>query len=141
MITLGNRISRQFYRTMASPIKKVDIDDRGTFKYILIKVSSPKADGQFEDQLIVRGYAECPYHADINDKVTEELQKLKKSKAITDWRSKVLGGGRIKHDPSSKSINVYGYSQGYGKADHQESVAILKSQYPDYNITWSDEGY
>lgn len=51
------------------------------------------------------------FAADINDKVTDELQALKSSKAIKDWRSKVLGGGRIKHDPGAKTINVYGYSQ------------------------------
>lgn len=49
--------------------------------------------------------------ADINDKTTEELQALKLSKAIRDWRAKVLGGGRIKHDPNTKTLNVYGYSQ------------------------------
>ncbi|XP_050293454.1 14 kDa phosphohistidine phosphatase-like [Anthonomus grandis grandis] len=132
-------------RKMASSaipqVKNVDIDPRGTFKYILIKVSCPNDQGKFEDKLIVRGYAECGYHADINDKVTEELQALKAGSTIKDWRSKVLGGGRIKHDPDGKTLNVYGYSQGYGKADHQLSVDILKTQFPNYNITWSDEGY
>ncbi|XP_060526185.1 14 kDa phosphohistidine phosphatase-like [Cylas formicarius] len=132
-------------RKMASSaipqIKSVDIDPSGVFKYILIKVSSPNESGKFEDKLIVRGYAECPYHAGINDKTTEELQTLKVSKSISDWRAKVLGGGRIKHDPQAKTINVYGYSQGYGKADHKQTVDILKSQYPDYSITWADEGY
>nr|CAH7722667.1 unnamed protein product [Callosobruchus chinensis] len=79
--------------------------------------------------------------ADINDKVTNELQDLKESKAIRDWRSKVLGGGRINHDAESKTLKVYGYSQGYGKADHQLTVDILKQVYPDYNISFSDEGY
>ncbi|KAH1005442.1 hypothetical protein HUJ04_006431 [Dendroctonus ponderosae] len=80
-------------------------------------------------------------NSDINDKVTDELQALKSSKVIKDWRSKVLGGGRIKHDPGAKTINVYGYSQGFGKADHELSVDIIKTQYPSYQITWSDEGY
>lgn len=31
--------------------------------------------------------------------------------------------------------------QGFGKADHQVSVGLLKKKYPDYVITWSDEGY
>ncbi|XP_074029008.1 14 kDa phosphohistidine phosphatase [Leptinotarsa decemlineata] len=132
-------------RNMASSVigqvKDVDIDPNGVFKYILIKITSPNAEGKLEDKLIVRGYAECPYHADINDKVTSELQALKASKVIRDWRSKVLGGGRISHDPESKQIKVYGYSQGYGKADHQVSVDILKKTYPDYEINFSDEGY
>ncbi|KAG5880130.1 hypothetical protein JTB14_027504 [Gonioctena quinquepunctata] len=79
--------------------------------------------------------------ADINDKVTSELQALKASKAIRDWRSKVLGGGRINHDPDTKNIKVYGYSQGYGKPEHQLTVDILKKIYSDYDISFSDEGY
>lgn len=31
--------------------------------------------------------------------------------------------------------------QGYGKADHQLTVDVLKKQYPEYNISFSDEGY
>lgn len=61
-------IASQQLRKMASAaipqIKNVDIDPRGTFKYILIKVSSPDPDGKFEDKLIVRGYAECGYHCE-----------------------------------------------------------------------------
>lgn len=49
--------------------------------------------------------------ADINDKVTEQLQKLKSDGTLKDWRAKVLGGGRIAHDATSKTIKVYGYSQ------------------------------
>ncbi|XP_050497908.1 14 kDa phosphohistidine phosphatase-like [Diabrotica virgifera virgifera] len=122
-------------------VKDVDIDASGVFKYILIKLSSAASDGKLVDKLIVRGYAECPFHADINDQVTSDLQKLKSSKVIQDWRTKVLGGGRIQHDPEDKKILVYGYSQGYGKADHQLTVDILKTAYPDYSITYSDEGY
>lgn len=31
--------------------------------------------------------------------------------------------------------------QGYGQADHQMSTEILKKKYPDYSITFSNEGY
>lgn len=43
--------------------------------------------------------------------MTEELQLLKTKGELANWRSKVLGGGRIKHDPDGKKIQVYGYSQ------------------------------
>lgn len=127
--------------TVIPQVKDVDIDPNGVFKYILLKVTSPDAEGKLVDKLIVRGYVECPYHADINDKTTSELQNLKASKVIRDWRLKVLGGGRINHDAEAKNIKVYGYSQGYGKADHQLTVDILRKTYPDYEITFSDEGY
>jgi phosphohistidine phosphatase len=40
------------------------------------------------------------------------------------------------------SISLNGnFFQGYGKADHTISVELLKKVYPDYEITWSDEGY
>ncbi|KAK9692973.1 Janus/Ocnus family (Ocnus) [Popillia japonica] len=81
------------------------------------------------------------YMGDINDKVTEQLQKLKSDGVLKDWQTKVLGGGRIAHDAAAKAIKVYGYSQGYGKADHQVAVALIKKFYPNYAITWSDEGY
>ncbi|KAL6420194.1 hypothetical protein ACFW04_013817 [Cataglyphis niger] len=73
--------------------------------------------------------------ADIFDKVDEEI------KAHAGLRANCVGGGRIEHDPDEKTIKVYGYSQGFGKADHQVSVELLKKKYPDYNITCSDDGY
>ena len=77
------------------------------------------------------------------------------------------GGGRILHEPEKKSILVYGYSQvierclfglfryelcvanlkltntkGFGRADHQMTVDLLKQHYTDYeSITFSNEGY
>lgn len=56
--------SFNFIRRMATAacVPDVDIDPQGVFKYILIKVSVPNDSGKFEDKLIVRGYAECPYH-------------------------------------------------------------------------------
>ncbi|KAG5869615.1 hypothetical protein JTB14_031793 [Gonioctena quinquepunctata] len=53
---------RNMASSLIAPVKDVDIDPSGVFKYILIKVTSPNADGKLEDKLIVRGYAECPFH-------------------------------------------------------------------------------
>uniref|UniRef100_A0A915D904 Sex-regulated protein janus-B n=1 Tax=Ditylenchus dipsaci TaxID=166011 RepID=A0A915D904_9BILA len=108
---------------------KVDIDPSGVFKYILIKVSSKDSDSS---QLIVRGYARCSYHADIYDEV--------KAGASCSLKFKCLGGGRINHEPAKKNILVYGYSQGFGRADHQKAVNLLKGQYPDYSISFSNDG-
>lgn len=43
-------------------LKNVDIDPHGVFKYILMKITSPNMEGKIEEKLIVRGYADCPYH-------------------------------------------------------------------------------
>ncbi|KAG5326568.1 JANA protein, partial [Acromyrmex heyeri] len=73
--------------------------------------------------------------SDIFDEVDEQIKKH------AGLQANCVGGGRIEHDPDEKTIKVYGYSQGFGKADHQVSVDLLKKKYPDYNITCSDEGY
>ena len=38
-------------------------------------------------------------------------------------------------------LKVYGYSMGFGKANHARTVEILQIKYKDYKIEWSDEGY
>ncbi|XP_021269312.1 14 kDa phosphohistidine phosphatase isoform X3 [Numida meleagris] len=80
-----------------------------------------------------------------------------------------LGGGRISHQRQEKKIHVYGYSvvsgaavprkqppgepcvrhcgvevpscEGFGRANHSVTTQKLKAKYPDYEITWADEGY
>lgn len=88
-----------------------------------------------EEKYIVRGYKSCGYHIDIFEKVEPQIQALK-------CKAKCVGGGRILHDPTVKSILVYGYSQGFGRADHTVSHKLLKESFPDYeDIQWSNEGY
>lgn len=53
--------------------------------------------------------------------MTEQLQKLKANGTLKDWTSKVLGGGRIKHDPNSKLLQVYGYSQVRAKQNKKKT--------------------
>ena len=52
-----------------------------------------------------------------------------------------IGGGRILHEKSQKFIKVYGYSVGFGRADHTKTVEVLKTTFPDYKIEWSNDGY
>ncbi|KAK4883431.1 hypothetical protein RN001_006750 [Aquatica leii] len=119
-------------------VPEVDIDASGVFKYILLELRGASAD---DKKKLVRGYAICNYHVDINDMVTDELKKVMGKGDSPKWSTKVLGGGRIIHDSSNKTIKVYGYSQAYGKADHATTVEMLRTIYDDYNISWSDEGY
>ncbi|XP_043275106.1 14 kDa phosphohistidine phosphatase-like [Venturia canescens] len=124
------------FGTMATSLDKitdVDIDANGIFKYILVHVHD---DVNKQSKPIVRGYAKCTWHADIYDEIANEIKPLGPG-----LDTECVGGGRINHDATAKSINVYGYSQGFGKADHRISVDLLKKKYPDYVITWSDEGY
>lgn len=49
---------------------------------------------------------------------------------------KCLGGGRIKHSPVDKTIEIYGYSVGFGAANHQITCELIKKKYTDYKVTW-----
>ncbi|XP_062121492.1 LOW QUALITY PROTEIN: sex-regulated protein janus-A [Drosophila sulfurigaster albostrigata] len=113
----------------------VDIDDCGIFKYVLIKIfGNETGEGKEPSTTVVRGYADCTWHADIYERVQEIVKK-------GSLDTECLGGGRIEHNPDKKYIKIYGYSQGFGKADHLESKRILQTKYKDYEIEASDEGY
>ncbi|RWS31285.1 janus A-like protein [Leptotrombidium deliense] len=111
-------------------LPKVDIDE-GTFKYVLVKLKSKDSS---DEMTIVRGYKWASYHGDIVDKLEEQLGKMR-------IECDCVGGGRITHDKSEQYIKVYGYSQGYGKADHKMTCELLKQNYPTYKIEWTDDGY
>ncbi|XP_064096129.1 14 kDa phosphohistidine phosphatase-like isoform X2 [Macrobrachium nipponense] len=121
---------------MASPLDKVEAADIdvGRFKYILINVHHSPEGGPEVSKHIVRGYSSAGFHSDVYDKVVPAIEKL-------GLDCECLGGGRILHDEEKKTIEVFGYSQGYGRADHSISVEILKKKYPDYKITFSNDGY
>ena len=85
-------------------------------------------------KLLVRGYTWAEYHADIYDAEEEKLRK----KGLD---AQCLGGGRIIRKPNEKYIKVYGYSMGFGRADHTKTVEVLKASYPEYEIEWSNDGY
>ncbi|XP_055605460.1 sex-regulated protein janus-A-like isoform X2 [Uranotaenia lowii] len=116
----------------AVPLAEID---EGVFKYILIRVyGKEKDDGSEPSKNIVRGFLRAQWHSDIYDEVSQSLAGL-------GLETECLGGGRIEHKPDQKFIKVYGYSQGFGKADHQESRRILLTKYEGYEIETSDEGY
>ncbi|KAG5834210.1 hypothetical protein ANANG_G00259140 [Anguilla anguilla] len=104
-------------------IPQVDISSDGVFKYVLIRVHSTE-DGDDSNIEIVRGYAWANYHADIYELVAAELQKG------GELDCQCLGGGRINHDSHAKKIHVYGYSVGFGRADHCVATEKLKARYP-----------
>lgn len=115
-------------------IPPVVIDANGRFKYILIKLTK----NDEEQQYIVRGFASAEYHADILDDFESGLRKLK----IKEVQVECMGGGRILNEANKKEILVYGYSMGYGLADHSITVELIKNNgYGDYKVTFNNEGY
>ncbi|KAM6297248.1 14 kDa phosphohistidine phosphatase [Aegotheles albertisi] len=111
-------------------VPDVDIDGGGVFKYVLVRVRA--AGGAGKD--VVRGHGWAEYHADIYERTEQEL-------AQQGLGCECLGGGRLAHHPAERKIHVYGYSVGFGRADHSVTTEKLKAKYPDYEITWADEGY
>uniref|UniRef100_A0A8C5QLJ5 14 kDa phosphohistidine phosphatase n=1 Tax=Leptobrachium leishanense TaxID=445787 RepID=A0A8C5QLJ5_9ANUR len=116
-----------------SRIPEVDIDSDGVFKYVLIRVNVKFGSEDYKD--IVRGYGWAEYHADIYDKVASELEKNN----VLDCEC--LGGGRICRSSKDRTIHIYGYSLGFGRARHAVSMEKIQAKYPDYKVTWADEGY
>ena len=107
----------------------VVIDD-GSHKYVLI---SARTEGQ--TKMLVRMTAGAPYHADVAKPYVNALRA-----AGVD--ADVPGGGRIAHDPVAKTINIFGFSYGFGKANHAISADICRAHFGnEYTVTWSDEGY
>ncbi|XP_020712247.2 14 kDa phosphohistidine phosphatase-like [Athalia rosae] len=111
-------------------IPDVDIDDNGTFKYILIDVYGKDDSIQ---KVILRGYLR-DYHMTIFEEVEEKIQKISK-----DIRMDCPGGGFIQHNAAAKKIKVYGKSIGYGAADHKVAVKLLQKAYPDYEVITTNE--
>lgn len=55
----------------------------------------------------------------------------------------VTGGGRIFLDDDAKKISIFGFSYGFGLADHARSKELVEAdeRYKDYDVVVSDEGY
>ncbi|MBN3323814.1 PHP14 phosphatase, partial [Atractosteus spatula] len=116
-------------------IPEADIDADGVFKYVLIRVHTTEEGDDTPSKDIVRGYAWAEYHADIYDRVSEEIERQ------GGLDCECVGGGRIRHDSQAKRLHVYGYSMGFGRANHSVATEKLKARYPDYEVTWANEGY
>ena len=114
----------------------VDIDDNGTFKYVLIKISNAGTANKKNATYLVRGHCWADYHMDLVEECERQVRDKK-----SDLRIQCVGGGRIRHDRDRKNITVYGYSVGYGQADHALTCKILKTYNQDYTIDWHNEGY
>ncbi|XP_008562658.1 PREDICTED: 14 kDa phosphohistidine phosphatase isoform X1 [Galeopterus variegatus] len=98
--------------------------------------SSTRLGGHPRPPRAARAHSEAafPSPADIYDKVSGEMQKK-------GYACECLGGGRISHQSQDRKIHVYGYSMGYGRAQHSVSTEKIKVKYPNYEVTWADDGY
>jgi phosphohistidine phosphatase len=112
-------------------VPNVSIAD-GAHKYVLI---SAVRDNDRQHFVVSRRGA--AYHRDAAEPTVEALER-------SGYTSiNILGGGRIRLDVDNSTIAVYGYSYGFGLADHALTKAILERdpRYATFDITWSNDGY
>jgi phosphohistidine phosphatase len=112
-------------------IPNVTIAD-GAHKYVLMTAVKDN-----ERQHFVVSRKGAAYHRDAAEPMVESLER-------SGYESiAILGGGRIRLDRDNATISIYGYSYGFGLADHALSKSIIQNdpRYEGYTITWSNEGY
>mmetsp|Transcript_48171 Transcript_48171/g.113684 ORF Transcript_48171/g.113684 Transcript_48171/m.113684 type:complete len:229 (+) Transcript_48171:160-846(+) len=106
------------------------ISPKGTFKYVLIEATDTEGTKKY----LVRGDVQYDYHVYAARPTVEALRDQ-------GFGAHVLGGGRLKHSPGSKRLDIYGRSHSFGREDKSITAQVCQSEYPDYTITTSNEGY
>jgi phosphohistidine phosphatase len=114
----------------------------GAHKYVLITGVIPAGSNNNgknnrERQHFVVSKKNANYHRNAAEPMVAALER-------SGYKSiSILGGGRIALDKDKKTISIYGYSYGFGLADHALSKSIIEMDpdWKEYTITWSNEGY
>lgn len=99
----------------------VDVNPISVFRYMLVCVCITAGTRTSTSKCVV-----CKY----------EWAELEKQR----YDCECLGARRILQH-SEKTIYVYRFAVGLGKANHSVPTEKLKAKYPDYEITWVGEGY
>lgn len=115
-----------------SRVPSVSIDD-GAHKYVLISAVDDSGE-QCDFVVSKRG---ASYHRNAAEPMVERLG----SNGYKDIS--IRGGGRIFLDEDNKKISIFGFSYGFGQADHDKArtVVLGDDRYKDYEVTTSNEGY
>ena len=115
------------------PVQSVIIAP-GAHKYVLI---SARPKHEEDNTYFVTSKHGAAYHRNAAEALISRLE----TGGYTNIQ--VLGGGRIFYDETKKRISIFGYSYGFGRADHFISQKIIEAdeRFQDYDITWSNDGY
>ena len=107
----------------------------GAHKYVLISAQTPTDPPQKRWFVVSKHGAQ--YHANAAEPFVDRLEEA----GYHDIR--VTGGGRINYQPDERIINIFGYSYGFGLADHKLSKQIVEEdgRWVGYAVDWSNEGY
>ena len=114
--------------------------DEGAHKYVLIKASTPSNSGSSSSST-VQHFVFSKQGADYHRNVAEHFIPTLQTAGYYDIR--ITGGGRILKDSTKKLINIYGYSYGFGMADHSLAVEVVEASglFEGYTLNWSNDGY
>jgi phosphohistidine phosphatase len=114
-------------------IPAVSIDE-GAYKYVLVSAVPPPSSSGLErsTRLFVYSKWNAKYHVNVAEYLVPQLE----SSGYTDIQIK--GGGRILRDDGDKRIHIFGYSYGFGMADHASAKGVVGrcAKYQDYEVTW-----
>lgn len=118
-------------KTSDPPLPSVEVDE-GVNKYVLLKA---EIDG--DEQYFVTSKFGAKYHRNAAEPM---IAKLEKSGYVD---IEVMGGGRISLDTLGKEMLIYGFSYGFGPADHvlSRKVVLRDPRYRHFKVTTSTEGY
>ena len=107
----------------------------GAHKYVLISAHAP-TDPPEKRWFVVSKHG-AQYHANAAEPFVDRLEGA----GYCDIR--VTGGGRINYQPDERIINIFGYSYGFGLADHKLSKKVVEEdgRWVGYAVEWSNEGY
>ena len=105
----------------------------GAHKYVLISAETP--DG--EPQWFVTSRTGAPYHRNVAEPMIAQLEHACYTNIC------VTGGGRIHLQTNAKEMAIFGFSYGFGLADHAQSrrTVLEDPRYQDFAVSISDEGY
>ncbi|KAL7452632.1 hypothetical protein ACHAWC_004368 [Mediolabrus comicus] len=127
---------QQQQRAATYRIPSVSIDS-GAYKYVLITAKQPNNSNNNKEEIFVHSKRGAHYHRNVAEPLIPILQQS----GYTNIRIK--GGGRILRDDDDKIIKIFGYSYGFGRADHAlaKDVVERSGKFVGYSITWSNDGY
>jgi len=116
-------------------IPSVSIDN-GAYKYVLITALPPN-NSHNKPEVFVHSKRGAQYHRNV----AEPLIPILKQSGYTDIRIK--GGGRILRCDDDNIIKIFGYSYGFGQADHAlaKDVVERSGKFVGYTVSWSNDGY
>lgn len=111
--------------------------DPGAHKYVLVTADPPPGSGSDGgDGTKTRTFVYSRRTADYHREVAEELVPLLEAGGYRNVR--IRGGGRILRDDADRRINIFGYSYGFGRADHSMAKRVVEGSgtFDGYEVTW-----